>query len=253
MNVRQVLSSMLVLMFFLFSCMNSNVQAQVTGTRYKVDTFSPIVVRITSLDDESRWGTGIVVGPNKVLTAAHVLKQNNLIIYQEEHKDNPRKAVTIASAKRHPDYKPYGATKHFHDLAVITTNETFKTYGSFGHAEYSFLFSDLTWIGYPGDLIQQEEEFSQWRTDHIALVDNGDLSKFVLNESVVSYGGQSGSGIIDNSNPEGQLIIGILTGGIGPEDTDITLLRGSNYNFVYHEVVPFASVSKLSTLENKKE
>ena len=245
MKVRQVLSSIIVSMFFLLSCMNLNVQAQVKDTRYKVDTFSPIAVRITSSDDESRWGTGIVVGPNKVLTAAHVLRQNNLIIYQGEHKDEPRKTFTIASAKRHPDYKPHGDTKHFHDLAVITTNETFDTYGSFGHAEYSLLFSNITWIGYPGDLIQQEGEFSQWGTDHIALGDTGDLSKFMLNESVVSYGGHSGSGIIDNSNPEGPLVIGVLTGGIGPEDTDITLLRGSNYNFVYNEVVPFASVSKL--------
>ncbi|MCU5669134.1 serine protease [Bacillus cereus] len=239
MKVKKVLSSILGAMFFLLSCMNLNVQAQVKDTRYQADPFSTTTVRITSSDDESTWGTGIVVGPNQVLTAAHVLKQKNKIIYQGEHKDEPKKTFTIASVKRHPDYSPFGDTKFSHDLAVITTNETFDTYAMFAHAEYSLLLHDMTWIGYPADLITQKGEISQWRTDHTATGDDGDISKFVLNEFVVSFGGQSGSGVIDNSHPIGPMIIGVLTGGTGPIDTDITLLRGSNYDFVYNEVVPF--------------
>ncbi|HDR4765615.1 TPA: serine protease [Bacillus thuringiensis] len=211
---------------------------QIDDTRYKLDTANPIVVRITSETDESRWGTGIVVAPNKVLTAAHVLKLSNLIIYQGEHKGTSRKTFTISSAKRHPEYIWHGPDRYLHDLAVLTTNEAFDTYGSFGHVEYDLLLHSLQWIGYPHDLIEKDGEISQWGTDLIEFGESK-IDSLIVKLPVISTAGQSGSGLIDITEPDTKRIIGVLVGGsgYGSKDTIFTLLRGSNFDFVYEEVV----------------
>ncbi|WP_176521913.1 trypsin-like serine peptidase [Bacillus cereus] len=208
-------------------------------TRFKLDNVNPTIVRLVSADDESRWGTGIVVEPNKILTAAHVLRGlGDIKIYQGEHEDATRKEFTINSAKIHPDYKPFEVNKHLHDLAVITTNENFEDVMVFSHAEYSLMLHPINWIGYPADLIEQNNNIiSQWGTNHRVFNDTDDASNLILTERVTSYQGQSGSGVINNAGPNGPRVIGVLSGsGKSAFDTEFTLLRGSNFDFVYDAV-----------------
>ncbi|TKI86544.1 trypsin-like serine peptidase [Bacillus mycoides] len=209
----------------------------VEDTRYESEELDLTVVRIVSQDDKNLWGTGIVIGPNKVLTAAHVLSLSNPIIRVGEHRGSTGEIYTISKFVRHPDYYPFGDNKFKHDLAVITTNRNFWEYRPFMEAPDSMLLTPVTWTGYPGDLITQNRVVSQWQTDFIFYdQDNGG---FFITAAVIGYEGQSGSGvrILDEGGPRyfnGE-VIGVYTGGFATL-SHITLLRGKNYEFVKNEV-----------------
>ncbi|WP_198090511.1 trypsin-like serine protease [Bacillus wiedmannii] len=87
-------------------------------------------MRITSrsnLGIDGQWGTGTVIGPNKVLTAAHVITRltpDGGIIYLGEGGTNST-VYSMLSITRYPQYTVEGDTKYEHDLAVITTRENF--------------------------------------------------------------------------------------------------------------------------------
>ncbi|TKI80413.1 trypsin-like serine peptidase, partial [Bacillus mycoides] len=185
--------------------------------RKKLETTDFNVVRITcnELDGiNGQWGTGIVIGPNRVLTAAHVTEIQRfcfgdpLIVYQGGNGiGSVAQKYPVASMKIHPSYNR-NADNHFeHDLAVLTTTETFTQYKPFSRAPDPLDFKGLTWTGYPSDLVQRDRVFSQWETQHPLYRDNGSLYIYNLHVCAVSEVGQSGSGLItvDNGN-----VIGIL-------------------------------------------
>ncbi|TKI83723.1 trypsin-like serine protease, partial [Bacillus mycoides] len=130
-------------------------------TRHKLERTDFNVVRVScnELDGiNGQWGTGIVIGPNKVLTAAHVAEIERhcfgepLIVYTGENgAGSVPKKYTVASVKIHPSYNRNAADRYKHDLAVLTTIESFTQYKSFSRAPDPLDFTGLIWTGYPSD------------------------------------------------------------------------------------------------------
>lgn len=233
-------------------CINSSIlkkcaETDIKDTRYKLNNPDLTVVRITSTDYPDLgggWGSGIVIGPNKVLTAAHVVAPtaiyNRGIIYTGEHRGSTRSAYTISSIKTHPGYKGARDPDRFdHDLAVITTKENFWAYRPFMEAPDPLYLTEVIWTGYPADLIEKQNEISQWETKQTIFQE--DERFLTLHSCVKSFNAQSGSGlrVVNEGGPRvfsnGE-VIGVLVGGCGPVDTVFTLLRGGNYEFVKREV-----------------
>lgn len=203
--------------------------------RYEPEEIDSNVVRIVSQDDGSKWGTGIVIAPNKVLTAAHViLKGPNPIIYKGEHKGAKGEPYTIIEKRRHYQYYPFGERARQHDLAILTTKEEFPSYVRFGDPKFHLGKNLLQWVGYPFDLIESNGVVSQWKTQHtINGIPEFTNDDFALHVWTKAYGGQSGSGLIHTRFNE---VMGVLSGGIDDKVVVFCLLTGNNYDFVKEQI-----------------
>ncbi|TKI79328.1 trypsin-like serine peptidase, partial [Bacillus mycoides] len=140
-------------------CDNLENCAGTPDTRHKLERTDFNVVRVTCETEDGiygDWGTGTVIGPNKILTAAHVANigryhQQPLIVYAGEHGvGSVPKKYTVSSIKIHPSYR-FSPGHPKHDLAVLTTNETFTQYKPFSRAPKPLDNTRLIWTGYPSD------------------------------------------------------------------------------------------------------
>ncbi|OJG74459.1 hypothetical protein RV12_GL002516 [Enterococcus quebecensis] len=219
------------------------------------------IVRITNTNNDRIWGTGAAVGPNKILTAAHVAQnlQNNskgrMVVYPGEHNGNRPAAVEVLRVDIHPKYNPSAADKRLNDVAVLTVNYRFPEY----FQAYPITKADLapwpvvdkfSWIGYPSDLFTAtDRSFYQWSTESFDMInnsivyipqDNGmiDMVSVPIPDNVfrfneVSTQGQSGSPLINIPSVErGHRVFGVLQGGPSDDVTDFTLLVPENFDFV---------------------
>lgn len=167
--------------------------------REKVLYREDAIVRITYEGDMYlTWGSGCAIGPNKILTSAHVIKglqYNNpdgkLIVYIGEHNGYKGSPISITKIDIHPEYKYISNDINYqkinYDLAVITVdyefNEYFEAYpfdkDEFPYPIESFKFS---WVGYPSDLIlfdldgnaidKDRITYSQWLTESKKYISN---------------------------------------------------------------------------------
>ncbi|WP_348920247.1 trypsin-like serine peptidase [Enterococcus rotai] len=219
------------------------------------------IVRIVNTSNDRIWGTGSAVGPNKILTSAHVaqpLQTNSngrMVVYSGEHDSYRPLAIEVLKVDIHPKYNPSAADSRANDIAVLTVNYNFSEY----FEAHPITKADLapppvvdrfSWIGYPSDLFTPTNRlFSQWSTEsfdiiktYFVYIPKSDGTIEIISQPVpdnvlrfneISAQGQSGSPLINiPSVNRGHRVFGVLRGGPVPNITDFTLLVPENFNFV---------------------
>ncbi len=180
------------------------------------DYFARKIVHISVRypDGSMAVGSGVMVGRNDVLTAAHLL-------YSEEHGGY---AVFVeATAARDGEIKPYGVSygvesvvsdewingeDYGEDWGLITLNSAIGDYtGYVNIATYSdsLSFENVFSMGYPGDL---KDGNSLYYTD--GSIDSIQDNELLFFDDMDAYAGQSGSGIFDYNGDE-LGVIGIIS------------------------------------------
>lgn len=235
--------STILAIIFVFSHTNISIHAQGnTGndTRSKLTLGNSYVARVVVdiTDTDFNFGTGTLVGRNKILTAAHVAykisNKANARVYLGQHNNGLYQTYNVTDIKIHPSYNPTSNTdRERYDLAVLTIDSNFSTY----HFIKEFIpnlsiFQDtFRWIGYPADLISFDNfNIAQYITIASPLQYNATNKVLLFNQ--VSFSGQSGSALIEDYSG---FVYGVLYGGPSGQ-TGFTMLTDTNYKFVYDAI-----------------
>lgn len=174
----------------------------------------PTIVQVVAYfsDGYVSQGSGVVVGYNDVLSAAHV-------IYDEDRGGYAKRVEVIAALNS--EYKPFGVAdssalrvslpwmqtqSYAGDYALITVAEPIGYYTGFaGVSAYSdsVIGQDMVSYGYPGDL---DNGLKMYKT--AGSVDYVDENALQFSDDLDAYAGQSGSGVfIEN----GEEVLGVVS------------------------------------------
>lgn len=183
------------------------------------------VIFIQSKINKNSFGSGTLIGKNKILTAAHVVKKfekEGMTLHSGYDYNNQTQDLIFVKANYHPDYDGFN-----HDLAVITVENKSENYFLIQQSE-NFTNIECVWIGYPADLIYNNNSIQQY-------IDVGEVSTFEKEQAKcphVSFGGQSGSGLLNINDNYNNNVLGVLSSQKSIY-IKFEILAGSNYNFVY--------------------
>lgn len=165
-------------------------------------------------DGSMAFGSGVMVGRNDVLTAAHVL-------YSKEH--GGYATFVEATAARDGEIKPYGVSygvesvvpdewiegkDYSGDWGIITLNSSIGDYTGYVNIETyddSLSFGNVFSMGYPADL--EDGNSLYYANGSIDSIQDNELLFF---DDMDAYAGQSGSGIF-YYNGEELGVIGIIS------------------------------------------
>ena len=231
-----ILTVFLTTLFFCFAPKVSAQSSLTTDTRQLLPVADPAVVRI---GNDFSFGTGTYIAPNKILTAAHVVKQfgNDFDIYEAQHGSYSPIPIKPLRVDTHPLHKSGALDASRYDLAVITVDKQSRFYYPYRlvYPTTVPVYEDrYRWFGYPFDLNYTDSDqplsYNQYGDEGtpVTFLNSG----HVLTFNNTSAQGQSGSGLISDYS---RGVIGTLNG--GADDTIFTLLTKNNYEFVRSNVL----------------
>lgn len=178
--------------------------------------YSAIVkIKVTFPNGEEGWGTGAVVGPNKVLTAEHVVydKETDQHLYSGQILPAYSSGMSYTFGMTYVSSLSHGTHDFCHrgadcDIAILNTTDAigYKT-GWFGMAAFNYSYPVNSYLaGYPEDLNSGE---SMYIVNTNARKENNSEYHNRLSYTDWTAGGMSGSPIFTSN----YYIIGIHTKG----------------------------------------
>ncbi|PFN63946.1 ADP-ribosyltransferase [Bacillus thuringiensis] len=214
-------------------------------TRVKLpdDKPNPSIVRIVNMETQDLqkqiWGTGIIIRQDKILTAAHVIKEirekpGSWVVIVGDHgrfglerkilQTDYNKKFSIAGARG----------KYSYDIGIITVKEDLPAEYVKGVQDfYSYPSATkecYSWIGYPRDNIRTENKVYQWFDKGVPIKVSPLPQQLIFGN--FAYEGQSGSGLI---NPA-ENVVGVLSFiRYVEEELMFTIIDKVNFEYIRNE------------------
>lgn len=177
-----------------------------TANQFPYNTI--VCIETVGGDGKAYMGTGVIIAPNTVLTAGHVVYNaaeggyiKSGVVYQSKANGdyNPDTSMTITAKVANPDWlaKDKPGTKDYplgaDDLAILTLSKNIGlTTGWMGMTSNLSINQHVSLVGFPGD--HQEELWGM--SGNVSQINNPLFSY----SNISMYPGQSGSPVFNSNN-----------------------------------------------------